>query len=234
MGVDPGADETLGSLDAWQRGEEEGVRAVLAVYYPRAARLAALSGLRPDEAQSCAQDAFTRAFERRAQLRDLRAFPLWYHRIVTRAILDALAARHADHEVALDDDAELAESWAREAPPQPEALALAAEQRAAVWEGIQRLPANYRVPLVLRYYGDFTVREVAEMMEAREGTLRVTLSRALARLRRDSQLRSLSDHSAHDDGQPERPFPESAPARMATAPDSSSPSARIITGVKRR
>lgn len=205
MGVDPDPDDAMRSLEAWRRGEEQGARAIFAVYYPRAVRLAALSGLRMGEAELCAQDAFTRAYERREQLRDLRAFPLWFHRIVTRAILDALSARHANREVTLDTVGDLAENWAREAPPQPEALALAAEQRAAVWERIQRLPANYRAPLVLRYYGDFSVREVAEMLEMREGTLRVTLSRALAHLRLDSHLGSLSDQPAPADGdvQPE-------------------------------
>ncbi|MEO7003034.1 MAG: RNA polymerase sigma factor [Ktedonobacterales bacterium] len=224
MGVDPGPDDAmrlLDVLDAWRRGEEEGVRTVFASYYPRAVRLAALSGLHADEAQTCAQDAFTRAFERREQLRDLRAFPLWFHRIVTRAILDTLAARHADREVALDAVGDLAESWARESSPQPEALALAAEQRAAVWERIQRLPTNYRVPLVLRYYGDFSVREVAEMMDLREGTLRVTLSRALARLRLDRRLSSLSDQPGADDGRPERPFPEQTPATRPVTPTTS-------------
>jgi RNA polymerase sigma factor (sigma-70 family) len=35
----------------------------------------------------------------------------------------------------------------------------------------------------LRYFGGFTTREIAEMLDAREGTVRVTLHRALTQLR---------------------------------------------------
>ncbi len=47
--------------------------------------MADLSGLAPDEAQDCAQEAFVQAFTRRGQLRDAQAFPLWFHRTSSRA-----------------------------------------------------------------------------------------------------------------------------------------------------
>lgn len=179
----PNTPDAPDALAGWRRGDEASVRVVFEAYYPRAVRLAVLSGLEPDAAHDCAQEAFTQAFERRAQLRDSQAFPLWFHRIVTRRILDALATRGRGREAPLDDATDLSEDWQRRRPPQPDELALAAEQRAQLWQRVQALPPNYRVPLVLRYYGDFTVREIAELMSVREGALRVTLSRALARLR---------------------------------------------------
>src|SRR5215469_13443610 len=79
--------------EGWRRGEEAAVRALFGLYFPRAVRIGALSGLTLDEANDCAQEAFVHAFERRGQLRDPQAFPLWFHRILTRRILDSLAAR---------------------------------------------------------------------------------------------------------------------------------------------
>jgi len=170
-------------MAGWRDGEEASVRAVFEAYYPRAVRLAVLSGLAPDAAHDCAQESFTQAFERRAQLRDSQAFPLWFHRIVTRRIFDTLAAQGRGHDAPLDDTTDLGEDWQRRRAPQPDELALAAEQRAQLWERVQALPPNYRVPLVLRYYADYSMREIAEALGMREGTARVTLSRALARLR---------------------------------------------------
>lgn len=179
--------DDIGAIEGWQRGEDEAVRAVFALYYPRAVRLAALSGLSFEQAQDCAQDAFVQAFERRRQLRDPQAFPLWFHRIVTRHILDTMraAARRESRERAdpLEDADTVSEDWQRRRVPRPEEVALLAEQREALWRQIQLLAPRYRIPLVLRYYGDFSVREVAEMMGEREGTMRVTLHRALNQLR---------------------------------------------------
>lgn len=176
-------DDEAATIAAWQRGDEAGVRALFETCYPRAVRLAALSGLAPAETEDCAQEAFLQAFTRRDQLRDPRAFPLWFHRIVTHRVLDTLAHRHPEREVALDAADGLDESWERVRPPRPDEAALAAERAAELWQQIERLPTPYRVPLVLRYYGGFSVREVAELMDVREGTLRVTLHRAIGQLR---------------------------------------------------
>lgn len=170
-------------IRAWQRGEEPATRAVFDVYFPRAARLAALSGMSLDEAQDCAQEAMMQAFERRRQLRDPQAFSLWFHRIATRQMLDTLERRHRGREAPLDDAADLVEDWQRQRAPQPEEQALLAERREALWESIQALAPRYRIALALRYYGEFPLREIAEMLSMREGTLRVTLHRALAQLR---------------------------------------------------
>lgn len=176
-------DDEAANVAAWQRGEEAGIRTLFETWYPRAVKLAVLSGLASAEAEDCAQEAFVHAYTRREQLRDPRAFPLWFHRIVTHRVLDALARRHPEREVRLEAAGELDERWDRTRAPRPEEAALAAECTAELWRAIERLPSAYRVPLVLRYYGGFSVREVAAMMDVREGTLRVTLHRAIGHLR---------------------------------------------------
>lgn len=178
-------DEERAMLAGWQRGDEQSVRAVFGIYYPKAVGIATLSGLTVEEAQDCAQDAFVHAFARRAQLRDVAAFPLWFHRIVTRRILDALTAPRRACEAPLEHD-ERSEDWQRNQPmqpAQPEEAAILAEQREDLWRLVQALPPRYRVPLVLRYYVGFSSHEIADLLNMREGTVRVTLHRALAHLR---------------------------------------------------
>src|SRR5262249_18659631 len=143
----------------------------------------------------CAQEAFTHAFERRAQLRDLKAFPLWFHRIVTRRILDTLSAPSRRAEAPLQETNEPAEDWQRNRPAQPDELVIEAERRLEILLRIEDLPPNYRVPLVLRYYGNFSMREVAELTGVREGTVRVTIHRALAQLRLNAQSEAGERHT---------------------------------------
>jgi RNA polymerase sigma-70 factor (ECF subfamily) len=178
--------DDLALLEGWRRGDEGAVRALFDAYYPRAVRLAVLSGLTLTQAQDCAQEAFVRAFERRRQLRDPKAFALWFHRLLTRHVLDTCEAAGKNRAVSLDEVGDLPEDWHRRGPTQPEEFAIAAEEGSQLWRRVQLLPARYRIPLVLRYYGDFSLREVAELMGMREGTTRVTIHRALAQLRAQS------------------------------------------------
>lgn len=174
-----------GWLHGWRRGDEAATREVFSRYYPRAVRIAMLSGLPSADAQDCAQDAFVQAYERRMQLRDLKAFPLWFHRIVTRRILDTLTGPR-QRELALESESG-ADSWsaaqiASYAPASDE-LVVRAEEREEIWRWVQTLAPRARTAIVLRYYADFSAREVASMLDVREGAARVILHRAIADLR---------------------------------------------------
>jgi RNA polymerase sigma-70 factor (ECF subfamily) len=175
------------TVNAWQRGDETATRALFDALYPYAVRMGALNGLSMDGARECAQDAFTHAYERRAQLRDTQAFALWFHRILTRRILDALKARHRQRETPLDTfDEALSADWLCAAPLQPDEAAQDAELRREVWRRVQQLEPRARLGITLRYYSDYSPREVAEALGVSEGAARTLLSRALAQLRRQS------------------------------------------------
>jgi RNA polymerase sigma factor (sigma-70 family) len=55
----------------------------------------------------------------------------------------------------------------------------------ALWDLVSRLPSRKRAAVVLRYYGDLTIDEIAEAMRTRRGTVASLLHRALADLRRE-------------------------------------------------
>jgi RNA polymerase sigma-70 factor, ECF subfamily len=186
---------------AWQRGDEQTVRTLFNLHYPRIMRLAVLSGLELEEAHDGAQEAFLRSFERRYQLRDLTAFPLWFQRIATRHILNTLKARKRHSHVPLDEASELSEDWERTQDPLPDEIVIATESQEQLWQCVQALPPKYRVPLVLRYYGDLSLREVADLLDKREGTIRVLIHRALQRLRLSSQEISSREDIIHFSGQ---------------------------------
>jgi RNA polymerase sigma factor (sigma-70 family) len=56
-----------------------------------------------------------------------------------------------------------------------------------LWDALARLPAKQRAALVLRFYEDLTVREVAALLKVREGTVKSLVHRGLARLREEIQ-----------------------------------------------
>jgi RNA polymerase sigma-70 factor (ECF subfamily) len=69
------------------------------------------------------------------------------------------------------------------ASPSPESAYLAQEQREAVWKAVQSLPNKYRLPVVLRYYQDFSYAEMAAVLCVPETTVDTRLRKAKAMLR---------------------------------------------------
>lgn len=58
----------------------------------------------------------------------------------------------------------------------------------AVWAALARLPKRQRAAVVLRFYEDLTEKEIADVLGISVGTVKSTISRAVAKLRRDVGL----------------------------------------------
>jgi RNA polymerase sigma factor (sigma-70 family) len=52
-----------------------------------------------------------------------------------------------------------------------------------MWELLSRLPGRQRYALVLRFYADFTIEQIAETMDCPVGTVKSLVHRALTQLR---------------------------------------------------
>lgn len=66
---------------------------------------------------------------------------------------------------------------------QPEAAAAQRETEQAVWKAVQALGEKHRLPVILRYYHDLPVAEIAGVLGISEGTVHSRLSTARDRLR---------------------------------------------------
>jgi RNA polymerase sigma factor (sigma-70 family) len=53
----------------------------------------------------------------------------------------------------------------------------------AVRAAVARLPSRQRIAVVLRYFADLPVRDVAELMRIAEGTVKALTAQAIANLR---------------------------------------------------
>ncbi|MFB4316549.1 SigE family RNA polymerase sigma factor [Actinomadura sp. 21ATH] len=62
------------------------------------------------------------------------------------------------------------------------------ELRDALGRALDRLPERQRMAVVLRYYEDMPENEIAEVLGISVGTVKSTVSRAMAKLRDDSAL----------------------------------------------
>jgi RNA polymerase sigma-70 factor (ECF subfamily) len=129
------------------------------------------------EAEDAVHDAAVRAWRAFGSLREEAAFEAWFQRILVNICRDRLRsrARHrvidvghalmdADHPVVGDGTTEAA-------------------VRDAVTRALDALPPDERLVVTLRFYGDRTVPQVAQLAGIPEGTVKSRLHRAMGTLR---------------------------------------------------
>jgi RNA polymerase sigma-70 factor (ECF subfamily) len=73
------------------------------------------------------------------------------------------------------------------AEPTPSRVAMAHEQAEAVRRVLDRLPAEYRVVLLLRHQDELTFEEIGRRMERSAEAARKLWARAVVRLQRESE-----------------------------------------------
>lgn len=60
-------------------------------------------------------------------------------------------------------------------------------QAVAVRQLVASLPRRQRTAMVLRFYSDFSISQIAELMDCSEGTVKSQISRGMAKLRQSTQ-----------------------------------------------
>jgi RNA polymerase sigma-70 factor (sigma-E family) len=94
-------------------------------------------------------------------------------RVVINAAIDEKRRPWRRERVVPDDDLD------RVSPDPTDAVG----ERDRMRRALRQVPAGQRAILVLRYYGDFSVEEIAEMLGRSTGTIKSQTSRGLATLR---------------------------------------------------
>jgi RNA polymerase sigma-70 factor (ECF subfamily) len=168
-----------------KQGDIRGLEHLVRAYQVRAVRAAYLITHDRPMSEDIVQSAFLRAYERIGQFDDTRPFGPWFLRSVAHDAAKVAAQRR--RHVSLDDERRDAAHPHRltepiDPDPDPEALLLSAESRQEVWAALDRLPAQQRAALVLRYHLDLPEAEVAGHLGVPAGTAKSRLHHARKRL----------------------------------------------------
>jgi len=115
-------------------------------------------------------------------------FPKWLLRVAGNQCIDALRRRGRRLIVEVEDGAAVVEAASLE--PSPLGAVISREERAQVRDTIARLPENYRVPLVLRYYSELSYDEIAQKLDLERNYVAALIFRAKQELRRRLAHRS--------------------------------------------
>jgi RNA polymerase sigma-70 factor (ECF subfamily) len=151
-------------------------KSLLETHLPSAFRLASVIIGNAEDAEDATQDALARAWRARSSLRGQDRFDPWFQRIVVNACRDSLRRnRRGPLLVGLE---------VADARPSGDVdVAQEVVARNALNAAFDRLNADQRIALAMRYFLDLEVDEIARRTGARLGTVKSRINRGLNQLR---------------------------------------------------
>ncbi len=132
-----------------------------------------------EEAEDAAQEAFLRAYARLHQYDPGHKFSTWLFSIANHHCIDRLRKRRATL-VSLEDSPLIYTLESETARPEDHLLA---QERSQEIQGLlDQLEPDYRTPLVLRYWHEYSYQEIADMMGISLAAVKSRLFRARQKL----------------------------------------------------
>ena len=175
-------DQTL--LGMLQTDAEQGMRLAIRVYGPAVHKICAsyLAGRPREELEEAEADVFVRLWKYRERIKLSETYPL-------RSYLFAIARNvskdrlHRSQPVALSLDAALEDGIEPEAPDNTEEAAAESWLKDAVAEAVAKLDEPARSIFRERYYGGYSVKDIASRLNLPEKKVENILHRDRAKLR---------------------------------------------------
>jgi RNA polymerase sigma-70 factor (ECF subfamily) len=180
-------DEEL--MQAFQTGDVQAFRVLFGRYQSAVfAFLLRQCGNR-DTAGDLAQDVFLRVVRGASSFQHQSRFSTWIYTIARNAAVDASRkARHRNHpslEDSRNPDGQRLGDRLATGDPGPDRGATSDRLRADLVEAIEKLPPDQREVFLLREYHGLSFNEIAEIVDAKVGTVKSRMRYALEALRRE-------------------------------------------------
>lgn len=157
------------TVEALRRGEPQVLAELLAQHGREIQGVAYLILRNRDDAEDVLMDTLITALDRGASLRDASAMRQWLLKIATN---EALRRQRRIRRV----------TWLQLSPDTP-GPATDRTDHVALVQGLATLPIRSRAAVVLHYYADLPVADVAAVMGTSQNTVKSQLRTGLARLR---------------------------------------------------
>jgi RNA polymerase sigma-70 factor, ECF subfamily len=133
-----------------------------------------------DQAEDLTQEAFCRVYQHAGEYRPQGNFPAWMKRIAINLARDYLRRQRRATLISLSG----IEDSVEDIQPFDPAEALASDVlRQELRDAIQSLPDEQRLALVMHYFGDMSLQDIAWVLKCPVGTVKSRLFYALRRVR---------------------------------------------------
>jgi RNA polymerase sigma-70 factor (ECF subfamily) len=136
-----------------------------------------------EEAKDLSQEAFLKAFLNINSFDGRSTFYTWFYRLLVNVCLDhkRRARRHSEEfNEAVEDHVDPSQAPTGTAP---DTHAMARQLSHKIGATLEELPSKQRTAFILKNHQGLSIKEIAEIMQTAEGTVKVHLHRAVATLR---------------------------------------------------
>jgi RNA polymerase sigma-70 factor, ECF subfamily len=138
-----------------------------------------------EDAKDLSQDAFLKAFVNLKNFDGRSSFYTWFYRILVNLCLDYKRRLKRSPTDSFDETLEpqMERSHEPSQPRSPDQQVLVGQMSRRVDAALQALPAKQRTAFILKNHQGLSIKEIAELMQTAEGTVKVHLHRAVTALR---------------------------------------------------
>ena len=146
-----------------------------------------------EDAEDTAQEVLFRSLKHLHKLKEPAALAAWLYTVARNRCrrLRGVAQESPSRKLSLDElmpDATELNQLLLDSAVSPERNALLGERRALLHQAVLRIPSQLRMVLVLHDMEELDTEQVAQILNLREGTVRVRLHRARLALRKEMSL----------------------------------------------
>ena len=175
---------------AYLAGNQDALERLIQNYQADIYRLALSILGNSADANEASQDAFIAMVNSLDSYQHFMTFKTWLYTITVNVCRSRL--RKAKTIEKLANNLRAAFHIQSQGIPSAEEKVIQNEEEAVLWQAIEKLKDKQRVPLVLRYFNDLSIIEIAEILGTREGTIHSRLHFARERLRAELEKMRIS------------------------------------------
>jgi RNA polymerase sigma-70 factor, ECF subfamily len=168
-----------------QNGDRTAFEELVARHQQKAYRIAFDFARDREDAKDLSQEAFLKAYTNIRHFDGRSSFYTWFYRIVVNVCLDykRRQQRRAAEEFNETMERELEPGHQAGQSITPDQQVIARQIARKIGAALEGLPPKQRTIFILRNNQGMSIREIAEIMQAAEGTVKVHLHRAVTALR---------------------------------------------------
>jgi len=160
------------ALSAVVKGDKEAYQ-IIVTKYKRAAYYVALGFVRnSQDALDISQEAFIRAFYKIKKYDPSKAFYPWFYTLLKNLCLDHLRRRSSTRDIPIENIYVFEDTHKN------------LELRDELWRGIEKLSFDQREVLILRYFHEYSYKEIAQVIQRPIGTVMSSLYYAKEKLKK--------------------------------------------------
>lgn len=124
-----------------------------------------------EDAKDAVQETLYRAYDHISALKDPKKFKPWIMKILTNTAYEMLRKRK--YTECIDEYIDIL----------PDSTPIDASTKISLWESVQSLDINYRNIVVLYYYENLPIKEIAKILDITPEAVKKRLSRARMKLK---------------------------------------------------